>query len=208
MNTMILPLLLALASIPPDLKAVGVVTSPRQERSVAVLTSGGRTRVVTTGEMAFGGRVMAVRPTSVTMDFDGKQVDVPLSAGAPPDALALAAGATARPAEQEAATLSLPRTELDRRLGLELDRILAETALRPVTEGDRVQGLALSRLPEGTLLTDAGLRAGDVLTEINGVAIDSLATLIGLYPRLQTESHVQATVVRNGETVALTLNLR
>jgi type II secretory pathway component PulC len=97
---------------------------------------------------------------------------------------------------------------MDRRLSVELDRILAETALRPVTEGDQVRGLALSRLAEGTLLTDAGLRAGDVLTEINGVAIDSLATLVGLYARLQNETHVQATVLRNGEPVSLALHLR
>jgi general secretion pathway protein C len=204
---MILPLLIALSAIPPDLKAIGVVTSPRTERSVAVLASGGRTRVVTAGEMAFGGRVLEVRATSVAMDFDGTRVEVPLTAGAAPGPLPqAAAGAAVQPPAQEPATLSLPRAEMDRRLGVELDRILAETALRPQTDGER--GLVLSRVPEGTLLTDAGLRAGDVLTEINGVAIDSLATLIGLYPRLQTESHVQATVLRNGQTVALTLNLR
>jgi general secretion pathway protein C len=205
---MILPLLIALSAMPADLKAIGVVTSQRQERSVAVLASGGRTRVVTAGEVAFGGRVLEIRATSVAMEFDGARVDVPLAAGAGGAVPLAPAGAAVRAPAQEPGTLSLPRAEMDRRLGVELDRILAETALRPVTEGDQVRGLMLSRVPEGTLLTDAGLRAGDVLTEINGVAVDSLATLIGLYPRLQTESHVQATVVRNGETVALTLNLR
>lgn len=205
---MILFLLIAMSSIPADLKAVGVVTSPRSERSVAVLASGGRTRIVTAGEIAFGGRVLEVRATSVTLDFGGTRVDVPLTAGAPLALPAVASSTAGGPAAREPATLSLPRAEMDRRLGAEMSRILAETALRPVTEGDEVRGLALSRVPEGTLLTDAGLRAGDVLTEINGVTIDSLATLIGLYPRLQTESHVEATVVRNGEIVALTLNLR
>jgi general secretion pathway protein C len=206
---MVLPLLMVLATAPADLRAVGVVTSPHKERSVAVLASGGRTRLVAAGEAAFGGRVLEVRATSVAMVFDGTTVDVPLVAGtaraaAPPPV----PSADPSPSPEGPGGLSLPRAEMDRRLGLELDRILAETALRPVTEGDQVRGLSLSRVAEGTLLTDAGLRAGDVLTEINGVAIDSLATLIGLYPRLQTESHVQATVVRNGETVALTLNLR
>jgi S1-C subfamily serine protease len=63
-------------------------------------------------------------------------------------------------------------------------------------------------MPDSTLLTDAGLRAGDVLTEVNGVPIDSLATLIGLWPRLQTESAVNAVVLRNGHPVSLSVTLR
>ena len=49
---------------------------------------------------------------------------------------------------------------------------------------------------------------GDVLTEVNGVPIDSLATLIGLWPRLQTESAVHAVVLRNGQPVTLSVTLR
>jgi type II secretion system protein C len=205
-----LALLLALSAMPPDLKAVGLVTSSHKERSVAVLSSGGRTRVVGVGEMAFGGRVLEIGATTVALDFDGRRAEIPLAAAVHPDpAFSTSAVETPPPvAEAGPATLNLPRSEMDRRLGVELNRILAETALRPVTDGDSVQGLVLSRVAEGTLLTDAGLRAGDVLTEINGVPIDSLATLIGLYGRLQTETHVQATVMRNGAPVSLALQLK
>ena len=51
----------------------------------------------------------------------------------------------------------------------------------------RVAGFTLTRHARRHLLSDAGLRPGDVLTEVNGVPIDSLATLIGLWPRMQTE---------------------
>ena len=74
--------------------------------------------------------------------------------------------------------------------------------------GPQVSGFAITRMPEGTLLTDAGLRAGDILTEVNGVAIDSLATLIGLWPRLQTETTLRAVVLRGGQPVTLTVSLR
>ena len=205
---MLLPLALLLSTAPPDLTAIGLVLSLHRERSVAVLASGGRTRVVIEGEAAFGGRVVEIGATRVALDFDGERVEVPLaSAGGPvprPRGEALAQA----PAAAAPATLTLARTEMDRRLGSELDRILAETTLRPAADGDHIGGLVLSRIPEGTLLTDAGLRTGDVLVEINGVAIDSLATLIGLYPRLQTESRVEATVLRNGEPVALSLTLK
>jgi S1-C subfamily serine protease len=63
-------------------------------------------------------------------------------------------------------------------------------------------------MPSGTVLSDAGLRAGDVLTEVNGVPIDSLATLVGLWPRLQAESTLHAVVLRNGQPVTLSVALR
>jgi type II secretion system protein C len=205
---MSLLLALLVSALPPDLAAVGVVVSPRQERSVAILASGGQSRVAAIGETAFGGRVAAISANGVSLDFGGERVELPLQAGATRVAMAPPAAVPSAAAAAPAAGLSLPRKEMDRRLGTEMNRILAETALRPAMDGDDVKGLVLSRVPDGTLLTDAGLRSGDVLTEINGVPIDSLATLIGLYGRLQTETHVEATVLRNGEPVSLSLNLR
>jgi S1-C subfamily serine protease len=75
-------------------------------------------------------------------------------------------------------------------------------------DGGRVNGFAITRMPEGTLLSDAGLRPGDVVTEVNGVPIDSLATLVGLWPRMQTESSLRAVVLRNGQPVSLSVTLR
>jgi type II secretory pathway component PulC len=63
-------------------------------------------------------------------------------------------------------------------------------------------------VPEGSLLTEAGLRAGDVLTQINDTPITSMATLIGLWPRLQNERTLRAIVLRNGQPVSLTVSLR
>ena len=97
---------------------------------------------------------------------------------------------------------------MERRLGQEVPRILAETTLVPVTESGQMAGFTLTRLPEGTLLTDAGLRPGDVLTSINDIPIDSLATLVGLWPRLQTASDIRAMVLRNGQPVSLSVHLR
>jgi S1-C subfamily serine protease len=75
-------------------------------------------------------------------------------------------------------------------------------------EDGRVAGFTLTRMPAGSLLSDAGLRPGDVLTEVDGVPIESLATLIGLWPRLQAANAVHAIVLRNGQPVALSVALR
>lgn len=197
----------SLQTAPADLVALGVVLSPRAGASVAILRSGARTRVVSLGETAFGGRIAAIGERSVSLDFGGTRVEVRLavaSAGrGPVDAR--------RPdplEDPETPVREMSREEVQRRLVLETPRILSETTLVPVQDEQRVTGFALTRIPQGSLLSDAGLLPGDVLTTINDVPIDSFTTLMGLWPRLQNESQLHAIVLRDGRPVSLTVTLR
>ena len=207
----ILPLVAALLVVPPaDLQVIGVVVSGDPLRSVAMLRSAGRTRLAAVGEAAFGGRVALVGRESVTVDFDGQKLDLRLTVGvvrastaAPPAVAAAPPRASPTPGAH-----AMERREVERRLGTEVPRILAETTAVPVMDDGRVAGLALTRIPESSLLTDAGLQAGDVLTEVNGTAVDSLASLMALYPKLQSESEITALVLRNGQPVRITVTLR
>jgi type II secretion system protein C len=198
---MLVAALLAVLAPPPDLAAVGIVISPRAERSVALLKAGGRTRVVGVGETAFGGRLVAVRPGAVSLEFDGQRFDLALAEGAAPVA-------AARRTAPEGDGRVLERRDVERRLGEEAPRILAETTLVPAMDGSRVAGFTLTRVPPNTLLTDAGLQPGDVLTEVNEIPIDSMATLVSLWPKLQGETQLRAVVLRNGQPVSLTVSLR
>src|SRR5262245_55116458 len=195
--------LLLAAAAPPDLSAVGTVVGGESARRVAVLRSAGRTRVVGVGDSAFGGLVKTIESGRVVLEFDGQPVELRLPRAEASHA-ALPAVAAAEPA---ADGVTLERKELERRLASETSRILAETTLTPVMSGSQVTGFTLSRIPEGSILSDAGLRAGDVLQSVNDVPIDSLATLVGLYPRLQTENSVRAVVLRAGQPVTLSINL-
>jgi general secretion pathway protein C len=203
---MLIALAALLLSAPPaDLTAVGIVVSHDPARSVVLLRSAGRTRAVGVGETAFGGRVVAIAPSAVTIDFDARLMDVKLSAEPAP----MVAAARPAPApSSDPGSRVLARRDVERRLGEEAPRILAETSLMPALDAGHVAGFTLTRVPEGSLLTDAGLRAGDVLTSINDTPIDSMATLVGLWPRLQGESTLRAVVLRNGQPVSLTVNLR
>ena len=202
---MLIALLLAtLSAAPSDLVALGVVVSPRAEASVAILRSGARTRVVSLGETAFGGRVAAIGEKGVWLDFGGERVELKLAAAAQ-----VAVAARPDPLEDPATPArEMSRDEVQRRLALETQRILTETTIIPVQDEQHVTGFALTRIPEGSLLSDAGLRPGDVLTAINDVPIDSLTTLMALWPRLQNESRLNALVMRDGRPVSLTVTLR
>lgn len=208
-------LLAALETPPSDLTAVGVVLSAQVERSVAVLRSAGRTRIVGVGETAFGGRVRAISASSVSLEFGAERVELRLQGGLAPLAASAPSTPPASPIRpfdppEDPATPSrvMTRREVERRLAEETSRILLETTLVPVFEEGRVNGFMLTRVPQSSLLTDAGLRVGDVLSRINDVPIDSLATLMGLWPRLQTESILRAEVIRAGHPITLAVTLR
>ena len=206
-----LALLAALSAAPPDLAAVGIIVSARAEHSVAIVRAGGRSRVVGPGDAAFGGRVARITPTTVVLEFaDGlREVRLAVNAAAAPAPLPAARREAAEEAAPpEGAPREMERAEVERRLGNEIPRILAETTILPVSDGARTVGFTLTRVPEGSLLTEAGLRAGDVLTHVNDVAIDSLPTLIALWPRLQGSPTLRANVMRNGQPLSLTVNLR
>jgi type II secretory pathway component PulC len=199
---------LLLAAATPDVSAVGVVVTAAPDRSVAVLRSEGRSRAVRVGETAFGGRVVRVASDVVTLDFGGETVDLRVRGGA---GLPVAARASNLPAEDPRSPgRTMMRTEVQRRIADETPRILSETAIAPVSgPNGGITGFALTRLPAGgSLLADAGLKAGDVVTEINGTAIDSLPTLISLWPRLQNEKEIKAVVLRDGQPVTISVSLR
>jgi general secretion pathway protein C len=201
---MLAALLAAALSAPPaDLAAVGIVASKDPAHSVVLLRSGGRTRVVGIGESAFGGRVTAVAADAVALEFEGRRTLLRLSGVAGPAAPAPTPTLTGDPGAHV-----LTRRDVERRISEEAPRILAETTLMPALDAGRVAGFTLTRVPENSLLTEAGLRAGDVLTQINDIPIDSMATLIGLWPKLQGQSTLTAVVLRNGQPVSLTVSLR
>jgi len=207
-----LALVAVISALPSDLTAVGIVVSPRPESSVAILRAGGRSRVVGLGDSAFGGKVALITPVSVVLELDDGRRELRLAAGTVPPPAAAAATTAHDAASSEdrdaPASREMERQAVERRLGEEIPRILAETTILPVTNGAQTVGVALTRVPEGSLLTEAGLRAGDVLTHVNDVAIDGLPTLIALWPRLQGASTLRAQVLRDGRPVSLTVTLR
>jgi len=193
------------ATDPVELSLIGLVVSQDPERSVAILRSEGRTRVVRPGEQAFGGRLIAVERDAVLIEQAGDRLRLTLASGRTQALTARRREAAPAPPPQGRV---MARQEVEQRLSTEVDRILAETTLMPVTEGGAVAGFAITRLPEGSLLTEAGLQAGDVLMSINEIPIDSLTTLMGLWPRLQAERVLTAEVMREGRPVSLSVTLK
>ena len=193
--------------LPEDLELQGVVAAGDPTRGTAVLSSGGRTRVVSIGERAFGTLLLGVDADRILVEYQGRRFEIGIEAGRGglemarrPDAAAMRAPATT--------LLTLDRADVEARLAAEIPRILQQTTLVPVRDRGSVVGFSLTRFPEDSLLGDAGLRPGDIVTEINDVAIDSLQALISLWPAARMASQLHATVLRDGQPHQLAVTLR
>jgi S1-C subfamily serine protease len=174
-------LLLAVPSPPADLTVSGIVLGAGRAGRVALLRAGDRARAVAVGESAFGGRVVAIEPGGVTLDFEGQRVTARLEVSLrPPSSNASAAMNTA--------VVSFSRVQVQRRLAAEAPSILDQVA--------------------PGLLTEAGLQSGDVLTQVDDVRVEGLASLASVYPRLQDAAVITAHVLRGGQPLVLTVQLR
>ena len=75
-----------------------------------------------------------------------------------------------------------------------MDLVRAE----PVREGDRLVGYRVSPGRDRQLLSRFGLRAGDVVTMVNGVRLDNPVKGLEIIQNLQTAGQVNIEVMRNG----------
>jgi type II secretory pathway component PulC len=81
-----------------------------------------------------------------------------------------------------------------------LDSAFATPRLRDTANGQRViDGYQIDRIrPEG-VAAQVGLRNGDVILEINGQALDGLATILKLFGEIEKMTQMRVTVLRDGQ---------
>lgn len=206
----------------PALLLDGVVLASDAAHSIALVRrpSSRRGRPLRIGEAAYGFELREVSEDGVVVEREGKLYQIWLDGGAP---VRVAVPSEAKaPEVADGASSNLEtyasggdrwlRRELDRsmaeeRFGKEMPVIVAETGLIPRLEDGQVQGLKITALAEGTILTEIGLQPGDILLSINETPLSSLPMLVRLYPRLQSENQIRVVVERQGRTIKLAYDI-
>jgi hypothetical protein len=79
--------------------------------------------------------------------------------------------------------------------------------LQPVNKDGKLAGVRVVTARSGSLAQKLGLSAGDVIDSIDGQAIDSPQTLMGMYNKLDDLRRVDLGVRRKGASVTLTYDL-
>jgi general secretion pathway protein C len=206
----------------------GVIITSAPGSSVALVRrpDARRARSVRVGESVYGMTLVEVTEEAARFERDGEQLLVYLDGGRPQPSLQVAdnpedKGSTAGNDHDLASSAvgggmetntwlsrEFERTVTEQRLTKEMPVILAETGLSPRVDGGESQGLRITHLPDGTLLSEIGLLPGDVLLSINDVPLTSLSALTGIFPQLRSESEIRLIVERRGETLGLAYHIR
>lgn len=84
---------------------------------------------------------------------------------------------------------------------------MQQAQLLPAMVGGKLSGFRARWVKEGSLAAGLGLQAGDVITRVNGITLDSLERVIGLMPLLGTTRRFEIEVLRNGQSVIESVEL-
>ncbi len=191
----------------PELVLEGVIVTSDPSAAVALLRRPGssRARAVKIGENVYGFRLVEISEGAIVLGRDGQLTRVTLAGEWAPTATTVTAdkGSTPELEIDSEVKKELRRSLVEDRLIGELPVIVRETRLVPRLDGGEITGFRITSLPEGTLLTEAGLKPGDVLLNINGIALNSAANFSELYPRLHAEDEIRVVVERHGEILKI-----
>lgn len=78
---------------------------------------------------------------------------------------------------------------------------------RPHVVNDELKGFKISPGKDKRLFQELGLRRGDVVTSINGIALTNMQDAMRLMADAQTLQELSVNIERNGESLSLLLNL-
>ena len=87
--------------------------------------------------------------------------------------------------------------------------IMKSIRIKPVTQENSLIGYQVASSAGGTneLIKLLGLRAGDVITEVNGIVLDDPSNTVSLYQELKDSSALYLSLLRDGDMVSLTVDL-
>lgn len=191
---------------PAQVSLFGVRIDADPSRSSAILAGadGVQNSYGVGEEVQPGLLLVAVRGDSVVLRQGGREFAVALVGQGPGDpAAASVAGAGAELAPGGAAPAQgvpvLPSIPVPASLG-------RDVAVAPRTDGTRVTGLIVS--PRGSGFAAAGLRAGDVIVQVDGQAISSAADVAMFQALLRPGARINLQVERGGTLVPIALKLQ
>ena len=78
----------------------------------------------------------------------------------------------------------------------------------PVLDGGRLTGVQVSAGADIALINRIGLRAGDIVTAVNGAPVDSIARGQQIVDSLRNAASARVTVLRNGKPTDITISLK
>ena len=93
------------------------------------------------------------------------------------------------------------RSNLEKRILAEWKIILDQTEFSPHTVGGETKGLKLTKIPEGSLLSEIGLQRDDIILRLNREELKGKSFIISLIDRFKNDDSGELTIERNGKLI-------
>jgi type II secretion system protein C len=110
----------------------------------------------------------------------------------------------------EVVTVDLPKGSVEHYMENLPDLLrsaLASPRYREGPNGEKsIEGFEIAQVKESSVVEQLGLRNGDVILELNGEQLTSLATVIKLLGQTQNMPQAKMTVLRNGQKLTFVFN--
>ena len=191
-----------------DLTLYGIREDTSSGRGAAIIaTPDGEQQSYTVGEEIMPGVVLyAVDFDSVTIDRNGAREQLYLDQSPAPPAASRPSGAQSSSA-QPARQTPPPRPNQSRQspaagAAPSAQDLARAVQISPRREGSRLTGLILQPTDDGTVLSNAGLRAGDIVLSINGQPVSDMGQASNFATQLRS-GNAEVQVERNGETITV-----
>lgn len=93
-------------------------------------------------------------------------------------------------------------------LSSDLPALMEQVQIAPHKENGRVAGYAIRSLNEQGIGAELGLQKGDIITNVNGIALDEQANGWKLYGQFKDEPSITVDLIRDGNPMTLDFRLR
>ncbi|HWI41931.1 MAG TPA: type II secretion system protein N, partial [Verrucomicrobiae bacterium] len=200
------------AAAPADLVLLGTAVGSFRETFALVRKGGsGEERVFRLGDSVFdAGRLVSVAKESITLSAGGTKrvINTPAAPSAGPSPPPAAPSAT----NALATSTGSGSYVIDQRaLNAALDNIgqaMTDARLMPYMKDGKVEGFRASEVKPQGIFGMVGLKNGDILLRLNDFPIDSPERAIQSLASLKGQSRLKLDMIRDGQPVSFTYDIR
>ena len=197
------------------LKGIAAATSS-SEKSFAIITSNGKEDMYAVGAQLPGGaQIQSIYPDRVLLSFNGRiqSLQLPKAAGG---GSSMDFGNTnivapiASPGVVYGGNLPPTRNlnQLRKDLIQHPEHLMDVMRAMPVMENGKLTGYRVFPVGNSDAFAKLGLQAGDVVTSVNGMALDNPAESMNILNKLKTSEQVSITFTRNGQQQTKVLQMQ
>ena len=190
------------------LKLWGTVSTDKEsiKRSRAVIedTQARQQDLYQAGDVVQNATIVEILRKSVVLEVNGRLEKLSIAeekiASGETDSERVEYDNVAAPAASGA--VALKRSQVDAAMK-DINTLMQDVRIEPVFQDGKPEGVALSKIGQNSIIREMGLRAGDIITGVNGQKIDSVDNALKFYESLSSGSRLTIELKRRGRPTTI-----